>query len=92
MYSAQWWAHLQFTRINTAPTILRKKIEDFRQLGAVRLSVEPAVPKPGVRGQIWRSSGSVGKRYAGGFKRSAQRFPLVYLRVSDSPVFFGDVY
>jgi hypothetical protein len=25
-----WWAHFKFTRINTAPTILRKKIEDLR--------------------------------------------------------------
>jgi len=50
--------------VRDEPIILRKKMEDFRQLGAVMLSVEPAVPKPGVRGQIWRSSGSIGKRYA----------------------------
>jgi hypothetical protein len=24
-----WWAHIEFTRINIAPTILRKKIEDL---------------------------------------------------------------
>jgi hypothetical protein len=29
-----WWAHLQFTRINIEPTILRKKIEDLRDVGA----------------------------------------------------------
>jgi len=29
-----WWAHFEFTRINIAPTILRKKIEDVRELGA----------------------------------------------------------
>ena len=29
-----WWAHFEFTRINTTPTILRKSIEDLRQLGA----------------------------------------------------------
>jgi hypothetical protein len=23
-----WWAHFEFTRINTTPTILRKKIEE----------------------------------------------------------------
>src|SRR6516162_9443903 len=23
-----WWAHFEFTRINTAPTFLRKKIEE----------------------------------------------------------------
>ena len=29
-----WWAHFEFTRMNIEPTILRKKIEDLRQLGA----------------------------------------------------------
>src|SRR6266478_9989398 len=29
-----WWAHLEFTRINIAPTILRKKIEERRVLCA----------------------------------------------------------
>jgi len=29
-----WWAHFEFTRINIEPIILRKKIEDFRQLSA----------------------------------------------------------
>jgi len=29
-----WWAHIEFTHINATPTILRKKIEDLRQLGA----------------------------------------------------------
>jgi hypothetical protein len=29
-----WWAHFEFTPINIEPIILRKKIEDFRQLGA----------------------------------------------------------
>jgi hypothetical protein len=29
-----WWAHFEFTRINIAPTILRKKIEDLREAGA----------------------------------------------------------
>jgi hypothetical protein len=33
-----WWAHLEFTRINTAPTFLGKKIEDLRQLGAMLLA------------------------------------------------------
>ena len=27
-YESEGWAHFDFTRINTAPTILRKKIED----------------------------------------------------------------
>jgi hypothetical protein len=26
-----WWAHFDFTRINIAPIILRKKIEDVRE-------------------------------------------------------------
>jgi hypothetical protein len=30
-----WWAHLELTRINTAPTFLRKKIEDLREVGAL---------------------------------------------------------
>jgi hypothetical protein len=34
-----WWAHFEFARINIEPTILRKKIEDFRQAGAVMFSV-----------------------------------------------------
>jgi hypothetical protein len=29
-----WWAHFEFTRINITPTILPKKIEELRQLGA----------------------------------------------------------
>jgi hypothetical protein len=29
-----WWAHLQFTRINIEPIILRKKIEDLPIRGA----------------------------------------------------------
>ena len=30
-----WWAHLEFSRINNEPTILRKKIEDLRVLRAL---------------------------------------------------------
>jgi hypothetical protein len=30
-----WWAHLEFTRINIAPTILRKKIEDLMNVSGV---------------------------------------------------------
>jgi hypothetical protein len=29
-----WWAHFAFTRMNTTPTILRKKIEEQLILGA----------------------------------------------------------
>jgi hypothetical protein len=29
-----WWAHVEFTRINTEPIILKNKIEDFRVLDA----------------------------------------------------------
>ena len=30
-----WWAHFEFTRINIAPTILPKKIEDAREVSAI---------------------------------------------------------
>jgi len=30
-----WWAHLEFTRINIRPTILRKKVEDLREVAPV---------------------------------------------------------
>jgi hypothetical protein len=26
-----WWAHFEFTRINTAPTFLDKRFEDLRE-------------------------------------------------------------
>jgi len=29
-----WWAHFEFTRTNTTPTFLSKKIEDLREAGA----------------------------------------------------------
>ena len=29
-----WWAHFEFTRINIEPIILRKKIEDWREVSA----------------------------------------------------------
>jgi hypothetical protein len=31
-----WWAHVEFTLINIEPIILRKKIEDLRELGPAR--------------------------------------------------------
>jgi hypothetical protein len=30
-----WWAHFEFTRINIEPIILRKKIEDAREVSAI---------------------------------------------------------
>ena len=30
-----WWAHFEFTRINIAPTILRKKIEELMNVRGV---------------------------------------------------------
>ena len=33
-----WWAHFEFTRINIGPTILRKKIEDVREAGAISVN------------------------------------------------------
>ena len=32
-----WWAHFEFTRINIAPIILHKKIEDLREAGTLTL-------------------------------------------------------
>ena len=34
LYPAQWWAHLEFTRINIKLTVLPKKIEDLRETRA----------------------------------------------------------
>jgi hypothetical protein len=33
-----WWAHFEFTRINIALTILRKRIADLREAGATLLN------------------------------------------------------
>jgi hypothetical protein len=33
-----WWAHVAFTRINTTPIFLPKKIEDLREAGATSLN------------------------------------------------------
>ena len=38
--------------INITPTMLRKKIEDLRQLGAFMFPVEPPVREPRVRHQL----------------------------------------
>jgi hypothetical protein len=48
-----WWAHFEFTRINIAPTILRKKIEEWHQLGAFMFTVELSVCGP----RLARSAG-----------------------------------
>jgi hypothetical protein len=40
---SEGWAHFEFTRINIAPTILRKKIEDVREAGATLL--DAAAPR-----------------------------------------------
>jgi len=42
----------EFTRINITPTILRKKIEDLRELGAFMFTVELSVCEPRVRDQL----------------------------------------
>jgi len=34
-----WWAHFEFTRINTTPTFLRKKIEDLREAAGTWLNI-----------------------------------------------------
>jgi len=33
-FESEGWAHFEFTRINIEPTILRKKIEDWREVSA----------------------------------------------------------
>ena len=46
-----WWAHLEFTRINIEPTILRKKFEDLREAGATFVTLRHSmriVVRPGV--------------------------------------------
>ena len=32
LYTAGWWAHFEFTRINITPTIFPKKIEDLLEI------------------------------------------------------------
>jgi hypothetical protein len=50
LYPARWRAHFEFTRLNTTRTILRKKIEEARGVGAfscpVRRSVSDKVHNP----------------------------------------------
>jgi hypothetical protein len=40
-----WWAHFEFTPINTAPTFLYKQFEDLRQVGTFmfRGHVDPLI-------------------------------------------------
>ena len=47
-----WWAHFEFTRINIAPTILRKKIEDLREARAFVVHLG-ALPCLGGAGQLF---------------------------------------
>jgi hypothetical protein len=42
---AQLVGAFEFTRINSEPTILRKKIEDFQEIGACRCPSEFAQPQ-----------------------------------------------
>jgi hypothetical protein len=35
---SKWWAHCDSTRINIAPTIRYKKIEDLREAGVCRVT------------------------------------------------------
>ena len=35
-YGGEGWAHFEFTRIDIEPIILRKKIEDVREVGAFK--------------------------------------------------------
>jgi hypothetical protein len=47
-----WWAHFEFTRINIAPIILHKKIEDFRSSTPLMFPVGPPVRESRVRCQL----------------------------------------
>jgi hypothetical protein len=47
-----WWAHFAFTRTNIEPIILRKKIEDLHQLGAVMCPEWTSVSDPYLSGQV----------------------------------------
>jgi hypothetical protein len=44
-----WWAHFEFTRINIEPIILRNKIEDAREVGALSPPEAHRNRKAGVR-------------------------------------------
>jgi hypothetical protein len=50
-----WWAHFEFTRINTAPTFLPKKIEDLRE----------AVPTAYLSGSVGVIPGTSAPRHIG---------------------------
>ena len=43
---SEGWAHFEFTRINVAPTILRKKIEDLCEPGALAATARGAIRGP----------------------------------------------
>jgi hypothetical protein len=45
------WAHFEFTRINIEPTILHKKIEEFREAGATLLNAAAFIVTYAVSGE-----------------------------------------
>ena len=47
-----WWAHFEFTRINTTPTILPKKFEDVHEARATLVNAAAfVVSNPAFAGQ-----------------------------------------
>jgi hypothetical protein len=52
------WAHLEFTRINIPPTVLPKKTEDLRQVGALKIHAigERRLKRPLDAAESWKES------------------------------------
>jgi hypothetical protein len=44
-----WWAQVEFTRINIAPTILQKQLEDAREAGAKLVKAAAFATNVGLR-------------------------------------------
>jgi hypothetical protein len=70
-----WWAHVEFTRMNIEPTILRKKIEDVRHLGALVVRARGVVNtlRPPIRSWRRRSISRLQAKHTGRTARGACR-------------------
>ena len=71
-----WWAHFDFTRINTTPTFLCKKIEDLRQVRASRSIAVGHALNEGLAAQLRTLGGEVA-RAAGHFASGRLTTPEV---------------
>ena len=61
-----WWAHIEFTRINIEPIILKNKIEDWREVSALRRShveYRGNGSRPLVSGPRLHSEGDLNRRH-----------------------------